>query len=43
MGWSNYFTGRVELFTIEGNHKTMFNEPGAIQIGEKPNANAVLK
>ncbi len=42
MGWSNYFSN-VELFTIEGNHNTMFYEPGVIQIAEKLNANAVIK
>ena len=41
MGWSEHFDN-VELFTIEGNHKTMFYNPGSIQIAEKLNAHAVL-
>ncbi|TKK67990.1 amino acid adenylation domain-containing protein [Ilyomonas limi] len=41
MGWSNHFTGEVELYTIEGDHKTMFHAPGAVQIAEKLKAPAV--
>lgn len=39
MGWLNYFTGDVKTYTIEGNHKTMFNEIGAVQIAENLKAN----
>ena len=39
MGWFNYFTGKVELYTIDGDHKTMFKEPGAVQIAEKLKTN----
>jgi amino acid adenylation domain-containing protein len=42
MGWSEHFDN-VELFTIEGNHKTMFYNPGSIQIAEKLNAYAFLE
>jgi thioesterase domain-containing protein len=42
MGWSDYFKD-AEVFTIEGDHKTMFHKPGSIQIAEKLNAYAVLK
>ena len=41
MGWYNYFTGKVQIHTIEGDHKTMFNEPGAVQIAEKLKANVI--
>jgi len=42
MGWSEHFDN-AELFTIEGNHKTMFYNPGSIQIAEKLNAYAFLE
>jgi len=42
MGWSDYFKN-AEVFTIEGDHLTMFYKPGGIQIAEKLNAYAVLK
>jgi amino acid adenylation domain-containing protein len=42
MGWSNYFSN-AELFIIDGNHKTMFYNPGSIQIAQKLNEYAVLK
>jgi thioesterase domain-containing protein len=42
MGWSDYFSN-AELFTIPGNHKTMFHKPGCIQIAEILNAYSVLK
>src|SRR5205085_11357846 len=35
MGWSNYFTGKMELYEIEGDHHTMFKEPGVNQLAEK--------
>jgi thioesterase domain-containing protein len=42
MGWSNYFSN-AELFIVDGNHKTMFYNPGSIQIAQKLNEYAVLK
>lgn len=42
MGWSNYFSN-AELFIVEGNHKTMFYNPGSVQIAQKLNEYSVLK
>ena len=41
MGWTNYFNGNVKLYTIEGDHKSMFSNPGAIEIAESLQANVL--
>ncbi len=35
MGWRGYFTGGIQQYTITGDHKTMFEEPGATSIAKK--------
>ena len=37
MGWSEVFTGEVEKFIIQGEHLSIFLEPGASTIAEKLN------
>ncbi len=34
MGWSKYFTGEIEVFTIEGSHTDIFIAPGVIKLAK---------
>jgi amino acid adenylation domain-containing protein len=34
MGWSGYVSGEITVFEVEGDHHTIFKEPGVLQLAE---------